>query len=157
AVADRFGLAATSVSRWSDKPCRWLDGVTVEILMTPSPRKLCRWSEVTGYSEADLKRISKRRKQLSRRKQRLARQNRKFFQDEEGVWLTRSELADEYDVSLRFPDEWKDKPSKLRPGEMALRHKRVLNVYSHAGASKVEVYNQRDAEAILRGEESSQP
>jgi hypothetical protein len=79
--------------------------------------------------------------------------------DERGTWLTDTEIRREFRVSAMFCRYWRDKESRIRPSERALRSTDKFRnaVREQTGPVTILRYLREDVERILKGEESASP
>jgi hypothetical protein len=134
--AAHHGLPPRSVRRWVSRPCAVL-GRTVGTLDVPGGPVL--W-------DLDLAAVAAARARGA---------PDSASRDGSGTWVTRARLEEECGVSEQFGAYWRDQPSRLRPGEMALRTRPTCLGHGPRGGRPASVeFLLEDARAILRGEES---
>jgi hypothetical protein len=77
------------------------------------------------------------------------------YEDGQGRWITRWQLREWYKVNPdTFVSYWCKRPSRLRPGERALRQKLIPNLANPHGPASTRGLFEEDVKVILRGEES---
>jgi Mn-dependent DtxR family transcriptional regulator len=146
--AELLGLDHGSVHGWGDNPCRYLGRPIETMRVPPRSGQLTRWDEVVVYRLSDLREILRK----------MRKPPRVLYRDENGDWLTATQLRRKYRLGPGWGIQyWANKPSKLRPGEMAIESKKVANLLSSHGPATVRVYCERHLRDVLKGMEGDRP
>jgi hypothetical protein len=152
------------VERWRKQPCRFLTNrqgkrrkIDALQVAPASPRVV---EKVTVYLEKDIKDIVDGMSQTQPEKQITVEKQKRWDRiavhvDEDGrEWLTDVQLARRYGQT-RGLLWWADRDSRVRPGQKALRSKRIPNRVRQKGSpGEIRVYLDDDARDIIAGKES---
>lgn len=151
-------LVPADVKRSKRRPSRDLVGPDgrrrkiVFVVLKAHPVQGRRAWPVTYYLDDDLAAMNRRRQEREAQKQPAPSEP---YQDGNGVrWLTATQLQRIYGRSRDLARVWARTPSRIRPGEMALRSK---GVPSPCRSGTVTGYHEGDWLDILAGKESSNP
>jgi hypothetical protein len=160
-------LADGSVKRYGKNPCRFLKderGKRRKIqtnLVDPAGARAV--DQVRVYLKDDIEtiaeRMSKDQPDVSIKINNQKRWVRKAIHvDKDGRGcLTEVQIMENYGVGRGF-FAWENKPSRQRPGEMALRSYTIPNAVKQKGSpGEIKVYVEDDVKDILAGKESKHP
>jgi hypothetical protein len=140
-------LPRKSLERWTETPCRFLEGRTIasQLVAPAYPRVQ---PQVLVMLKADLEAIRAARRALPVDPGAGAEGTRR---------LTSLQIQEAYGVGDNFMHKWAARNSRNRPGK-ALRRERQLNVVCQKGSPSWHwVYREDDVLAILDGKESARP
>jgi hypothetical protein len=155
--SERYGIPWRTLYRWLDPShgCRYLEGGRHVGNMRVAPAQPDPLHPlVLVLLEADLLTIQTARRLGPR--ENAVKLGQAPHQDAFGPWWTSKQLGRKLGCGALAISRWAKKPSRLRPGEKAIRSKRTI-MQHRAGPSTGVLYLEPDAVNCLLGKESRLP